>query len=240
MFGGVPTAPVGAQRREDLRHRARLLVGRAAGGRLRELRLRVRARVAPLLLGAEPAVVALADRHHAGAEREDGELARAGRPAAAARVEQAAVAGPLAAVAAVLARGERRRAVRERGEAGHELAVDVQLGLHRVGADPVLLVRLDVARVVERVRVGALGLASTRRPRSAPRGRRRAPRPRRRPPSGPPTAPCRRSRTARGCSRRRCRASPRPCRAARRCRCPRASRPGPRRAACARTRGCAA
>ena len=79
------------------------------------------------------------------------------RAAAAAGVEQAAVAGPLAAVARGLARREPGRAVLERRQAGHELAVDVQLGLHRVRADPVLLVGLDVAGVRERVGVGALG-----------------------------------------------------------------------------------
>ena len=61
MFGRVPVG-VDVRRREDLRHRARLLVGRAAGRRLGEHRLGVGVRVALLLAGAEAAVVALADR----------------------------------------------------------------------------------------------------------------------------------------------------------------------------------
>src|SRR6185436_21099144 len=100
------------------------------------------------LLGAETPVVTLADGLDAAVEREDRELARTGRPAAAAGVEQAAVAWPLAAVAVVLARGERRRPVLGGGEPRDELAVAEQLDLHRVDADPMLLVDLDVAGVV--------------------------------------------------------------------------------------------
>src|SRR5205085_10277899 len=93
----------------DLRHRPGLLVGRAARGGLGELRLGVGVGVAALLLGAEAPVVALAHGLDPAVEREDGELALVLRAAAAARVEEAAVAGALAAVARVLARGERSR-----------------------------------------------------------------------------------------------------------------------------------
>ena len=63
--------------------------------------------------------------------------------AAAARVEQAAVARSLAAVAVVLARRRAPEPLVVGGEARHELAVAEQLDLHRVDADPVLL--LDLA-----------------------------------------------------------------------------------------------
>src|SRR4029450_9986678 len=78
--------------------------------------------------------------------------------AAAAGVEQPRVERVLAAVAGVLPPCEGGVAVAERGQAGDRLAVDAQLRLHRCLADPVLLERLDIARVIEGVGVLLRGL----------------------------------------------------------------------------------
>src|SRR6185312_16396520 len=110
------------RRREDLRHRSRLLVGRAARGGLGEHRLGQRMRVALLLTRAEATVVALADRLDRGREAEDHQLALARRAAAAAGVEQARVEWMLAAVAGILTPGERGVSVVERRKPRHGLA----------------------------------------------------------------------------------------------------------------------
>ena len=68
--------PVRCVGRHDLRHRAGLLVGRAAGRRLGELRLRVGVVVTALLRVAEAPVVALAHGLDAGVEREDARTRR--------------------------------------------------------------------------------------------------------------------------------------------------------------------
>ena len=213
MFGVPPVAyvPPGPGR-EDLRHRAGLLVRRAARGRLGELRLGVGVRVALLLPGAQAAVVALADGLDGGLQREDGELALALRTAAAAGVVQPEAAGPLAAVARVLTRGERRGPVVAAGEAGRRLRPVVELGLHRHGADPVLL----QLRARCRGRSASRRTAARRRRTTCASNRartlaRRASSPTPRSPCPPWRSPCRRGRTARARSRRRCRASPGPC-----------------------------
>ena len=140
-------------RGEDLRHRAGLLVGGAAGGRLGEHRLGVRIGVALLLVGAETPVVALAHRLDGGGQGEDLEVALTVGAAAAAGVEEAQAARPRPAEARVLTPGEGGGAVRVGGDPGRDLVATRQLGLHRDLADPVLLEGLGVARLQQRVGV---------------------------------------------------------------------------------------
>ena len=240
MLGGMPCVAIAVgRRREDLRHRAGLLVGRVAGGGLGEHRLRVGVGVALLLVGTEASEVALADGLDRGRQREDLEVALAVLPPAAAGVEQAPAARPIAAEARVLARRERRRAVVVGGDARGRLVAHVELGLRRHLADPVLLEGLLVARVDQRVGV-LLGVACpTRCPRTGAGACAPGSWPRRRCARRAWSAPCRPGRRASGCSRRRCRASRAPCPAARRCPSPRASRRDRRRGADRRPGGCA-
>ena len=232
-------------RGQDLRHRAGLLVRAARRRRLGEHRLRVGVGVAALLIRSHAPVVALADRLDGGVEREDLQVALAVGPAAAARVEHAAVVGPRAAVAVALAVGERGGAVVVGRQAGRRRA-------SRWSALPPSAPRRSSASgraagcpgpaASRRTRCSACSTTPTRTRRAASRpsldahGRssRRA-----------ATRPCRPGRRARGSGTRRCRASPRPSPCARRCPIPRASRHGrrrggrPRCARCgARTRTC--
>ena len=144
-------------------------------------------------------------------KREDLEVALAVGAAAAAGVEQAAVAGPLAAEARVLARGQRGGAVvvAAPGPAGPGRRRG-QLGLHRHLADPVLLERPAGCRGRAASRRTAAPPHPTRCPRTGPAACGPGSWPTRSAPVVPETAPCRPGRTARGCSRRRCRASPAP------------------------------
>ena len=108
--------------------------------------------------------------------------------------------------------------------------------VHRGDADPVPLEHPAVVRVGQRVgvlpRVAAVPPGALE---AAPRARRRRPTPRWRSRRRPCSRPGRRGRAGRESCTRRCRASPRPCPGARRCRAPPASRRRPRRAARRRT-----
>src|SRR4029077_9399831 len=89
-------------------------------------------------------------------------LALAVRRAGAARVEQPGVERRSPAEAAGLATRQRGVAVVERCHAGDGLALDVQLGLLRRLADPVLLEQPLVARVLQGVGVLGSGLVPPR------------------------------------------------------------------------------
>ena len=108
-------------RREDLRHRAGLLIRRPIRGGLGEHRLGQRVDVALLLARAQTTVVALTDRLDRGRQAEDDFLAQAVGAAAAAGVEQPEVEWAAAAVAVVLPPCQRGVPVVERCQAGHRL-----------------------------------------------------------------------------------------------------------------------
>ena len=235
-LGGIAVG----RRREDLRHRAGLLVGRVAGRRLGEHRS-PRWRRCSAAAGRARGDRSCPRRRPGSRSSARRSRSRPCRPAPPPQPvwKRPRLPGrsplkhefsrPASAVVPCCVGGDARR--------GHVALVE--LGLHRHLADPVLLVVLHVAGVVQRVGVllgarvppGALELALelARRaswPTSRWRGRAWS-------------APCRPGRRASGCSRRRCRASRAPCPAARRCPSPRASRRGRRRGAGRRPAGCA-
>src|SRR5205085_9808375 len=115
--------------------------------------LGVGVRVALLLLGTEAPVVPLADRLDGRRQREDLGVALLVLATAAAGVEEPPVAGTVAAVARVLARGQRSGAVLIRRQAGPGAQPAHELGLLWHLADPVLL---EALASVALQRVGVL------------------------------------------------------------------------------------
>src|SRR5262249_56655708 len=103
--------------------------------------------------GARGAVFALPDRLTRCRRAKEELLAKAVGPAAAARGKQPGVERVVAAEAAVLPPRQRRVPMVERGQAGDRLPMDAQLRLHGRLADPVLLERLLIARLVQGVGV---------------------------------------------------------------------------------------
>ena len=192
-----------------------------------------RRRVRPRVAACVAPVVAEADGLNGRVEREDRLLAGAGRTAAAAGVEQAAVVRAARRCSKAFSRSARRpcrsRTAASRGRRRRRQRLLGSDLLHRLLADPVLLRRWRWSGFVA-TRVLAVRRVPPGRRRTA-RGRgRRARAPSARSPGRAWPRPCQPGRRGRARSRRCCRASPRPCPRARRCPGPRASRRRRRRA----------